>query len=200
MPPLIGYVVAGIAIGPNTPGVIIDSAFTRTMAEVGVGLLLFGVGLHFRPKDLLAVWRVALPFIVVEENRARMELLRRQAVPVRWGNGTQPEMPQAARIAQAGPLIVPLPLAWKARRVVELARAAYPRIKVAVRAHQDSEVGWLHDQDSAGLAVMGEREVALGIADFAMQRMGVAASTAQATIDVLRKRRVADAAVAGLGA
>jgi CPA2 family monovalent cation:H+ antiporter-2 len=47
---------------------------------------------------------------------------------------------------------------------------------------------------------MGEREVALGIADFAMQRMGVAASTAQAAIDVLRKRRVADAAVAGLGA
>jgi hypothetical protein len=138
MPPLIGYVVARIAIGPNTPGVIIDSAFTRTMAEGGVGLLLFGVGLHFRPEDLLAVWRVALPFIVVEENRARMELLRRQAVPVRWGNGTQPEMPEAARIAQAGLLIVPLPLAWKARRVVELARAAYPCIEVAVRAHQDS--------------------------------------------------------------
>jgi CPA2 family monovalent cation:H+ antiporter-2 len=53
MPPLIGYVVAGIAIGPNTPGVIIDSAFTRTMAEVGAGL-------HFRPENLLAVWRIAL--------------------------------------------------------------------------------------------------------------------------------------------
>jgi CPA2 family monovalent cation:H+ antiporter-2 len=147
-----------------------------------------------------ALCRHNLPFIVVEENRARMELLRRQAVPVRWGDGTQPDLLEAARIAQAGLLIVPLPLAWKARRVVELARAANPCIEVAVRAHQDSEVGWLHDQDSAGLAVMGEREVALGIADFAMQRMGVAAGTAQATIDVLRKRRVADAAVAGLGA
>jgi CPA2 family monovalent cation:H+ antiporter-2 len=147
-----------------------------------------------------ALRRHNLPFIVVEDDRARMELLRRQAVPVLWGNGTQPEMLEAARIDQARLLIVTLPLAWEARRVVELARAANPHIEVAVRAHQDSEVDWLHDQDSAGLAVMGEREVALGIADFAMQRMGVAASTAQATIDVLRKRRVADAAVAGLGA
>ncbi|HEY8614344.1 MAG TPA: cation:proton antiporter, partial [Roseomonas sp.] len=61
MPPLVGYLVAGVAIGPNTPGVTIDGEFTRTMAEVGVGLLLFGVGLHFRPQDLLAVWRIAVP-------------------------------------------------------------------------------------------------------------------------------------------
>ncbi|MFH5925503.1 cation:proton antiporter [Roseomonas xinghualingensis] len=61
MPPLIGYLVAGAAIGPNMPGFSMDPAFTRTLAEVGVGLLLFGVGLHFKPRDLLAVWRIALP-------------------------------------------------------------------------------------------------------------------------------------------
>ena len=146
-----------------------------------------------------ALRRHNLPFIVVEDDHHRAELLGNQAVPVLWGNATQPEMLEAARAARARLLIVTLPLAWEARRVVELARAANPKIEIAVRAHQDSEVDWLYDQDSSGLAVMGEREVALGIADFAMQRMGVAASTAQATIDVLRRRRVADAAVAGLG-
>ena len=147
-----------------------------------------------------ALRRHHLPFIVVEDDRHRAELLGRQAVPVLWGSATQAEMLEAAHAGRARLLIVTLPLAWEARRVVELARAANPAIEVAVRAHHDSEVDWLYAQDSTGLAVMGEREVALGIADFAMQRMGVAASTAQATVDVLRGRRVADAAVAGLGA
>ncbi|MBP0494698.1 cation:proton antiporter [Pararoseomonas indoligenes] len=146
-----------------------------------------------------ALRRHNLPFIVVEDDRHRVDLLHKQGVPVLWGNGTQAEMLEAAHVDRARLLIVTLPLAWDARRVVELARTANPGIAVTVRAHQDAEVDWLHLQDSSGLAVMGEREVALGIADFAMQRMGVAASTAQATIDVLRKRRVADAAVAGLG-
>ena len=147
-----------------------------------------------------ALRRHHLPLIVVEDDRHRSEVLGRQAVPVLWGNATQAEMLEAAHVSRARLLIVTLPLAWEARRVVELARAANPDIEVAVRAHHDAEVEWLNAQDSTGLAVMGEREVALGIADFAMQRMGVAASTAQATVDVLRERRVADAAVAGLGA
>ncbi|HEY8613190.1 MAG TPA: NAD-binding protein, partial [Roseomonas sp.] len=147
-----------------------------------------------------ALRRHNLPFIVVEDDRKRAEMVRAQGVPVLWGNGTQPEMLEAAHANRARLLIVTLPLAWEARRVVELVRATNPRIAVTVRAHQDAEVDWLHDQDSTGLAVMGEREVALGIADFALQCMGVAASTAQATVNVLRKRRVADAAVDGLGA
>jgi len=147
-----------------------------------------------------ALRRHQLPFIVVENDRHRAELLTRQAVPVLWGNGSSHETLVAAHAARARLLIVTLPLAWEARRVVELARAVNPRIVVAVRAHQDAEVEWLRGQDSTGLAVMGEREVALGIADFAMQRMGIAPSAAQATVDVLRKRRIADAAVAGLGA
>lgn len=147
-----------------------------------------------------ALRRHSLPFVVVEDDRHRTEVLTRQSVPVLWGNATQPEMLEAAHAARARLLIVTLPLAWEARRVVELARAANPGIEVTVRAHHDSEVDWLYAQDSSGLAVMGEREVALGIADFAMRRMGVAAGTAQETVDLLRRRRVADAAVAGLGA
>jgi CPA2 family monovalent cation:H+ antiporter-2 len=61
LPALVGYLVAGVAVGPHTPGFVADGAFTTAMAEVGVALLLFGVGLHFRARDLLAVWRVAVP-------------------------------------------------------------------------------------------------------------------------------------------
>jgi CPA2 family monovalent cation:H+ antiporter-2 len=147
-----------------------------------------------------ALRRHNLPFIVVEDNRRRAEALRDQAVPVLWGNAATAEVLEAAAPARARLLIVALPGAWEARRVVELARAANPRIEIAVRAHHDSEVDWLHDQDSTGLAVMGEREIALGIADFAMQRMGVPTTTAQATVDVLRSRSVADVAADGLGA
>ena len=54
MPPLVGYLVAGVAIGPFTPGFIADANLAQ-LAEIGVILLMFGVGLHFSIKDLLAV-------------------------------------------------------------------------------------------------------------------------------------------------
>ena len=59
--PLVGYLVAGVAVGPFTPGVIADRHLAPQLAEIGVILLMFGVGLHFSPKDLLAVRRAAVP-------------------------------------------------------------------------------------------------------------------------------------------
>lgn len=59
--PLIGYLVAGIVVGPFTPGVVADSNLANELAELGVILLMFGVGLHFSLKDLLSVRRVAIP-------------------------------------------------------------------------------------------------------------------------------------------
>ncbi|WP_376096768.1 cation:proton antiporter [Roseomonas sp. CCTCC AB2023176] len=147
-----------------------------------------------------ALRRHHLPFVVIEEDRRRAELVRAQSIPVLWGDASREEVLHAAGPAHARLLIVAVPRAWEARRVVELARHANPEIEVTVRAHDDAEVDWLLEEGGAGMVVMGEREVALGIADFAMQRMGVAASTAQATVDVLRHRRVADALTEGLGA
>uniref|UniRef100_UPI0018E0027E cation:proton antiporter n=1 Tax=Neoroseomonas rubea TaxID=2748666 RepID=UPI0018E0027E len=66
LPPLLGYIAAGIAVGPYTPGFVADGAVTSGLAEIGVALLLFAVGLHFRARDLLAVWRVALPGAVAQ--------------------------------------------------------------------------------------------------------------------------------------
>jgi len=61
MPPLVGYLLAGIVIGPATPGFVADVALAGQLAEIGVMLLMFGVGLHFSLKDLLAVRRIAIP-------------------------------------------------------------------------------------------------------------------------------------------
>ncbi len=66
LPPLVGYMLAGIAIGPFTPGFVGDAGLASQLAEVGVILLMFGVGLHFSPADLLAVRGIAIPGAVVQ--------------------------------------------------------------------------------------------------------------------------------------
>lgn len=59
--PIVGYLVAGIVIGPFTPGFVGDAEIGRELSEIGVVLLMFGVGLHFSVRELLAVRRIALP-------------------------------------------------------------------------------------------------------------------------------------------
>jgi len=66
LPALIGYLIAGIVIGPATPGFVADAEIAAQLAEIGVMLLMFGVGLHFSLADLLAVRKVALPGAVVQ--------------------------------------------------------------------------------------------------------------------------------------
>jgi len=66
LPALVGYMLAGVIIGPFTPGFVADAAIAAQLAEIGVMLLMFGVGLHFSLDDLLAVRRVALPGAVVQ--------------------------------------------------------------------------------------------------------------------------------------
>src|SRR5580765_1515472 len=61
LPPLLGYLLAGIALGPATPGFVADVDLAGQLAEIGVMLLMLGVGLHFSLKDLLAVKRIAVP-------------------------------------------------------------------------------------------------------------------------------------------
>ena len=66
VPALVGYLLAGILIGPATPGFVADMAIAAQLSEIGVMLLMFGVGLHFSLKDLLAVNRIAVPGAVVQ--------------------------------------------------------------------------------------------------------------------------------------
>jgi CPA2 family monovalent cation:H+ antiporter-2 len=66
MPPIVGYLLAGIVIGPATPGFVADVGLARQLAEIGVMLLMFGVGLHFSLDDLLAVRKIAVPGAIVQ--------------------------------------------------------------------------------------------------------------------------------------
>jgi CPA2 family monovalent cation:H+ antiporter-2 len=61
LPAIVGYILAGIAVGPFTPGLIADQAIATELAEIGVILLMFGVGIHFSIRDLLAVRSIAVP-------------------------------------------------------------------------------------------------------------------------------------------
>ena len=64
--PIVGYLLAGIAIGPFTPGLIVDTGLAEQLAEFGVILLMFGVGLQFHVREFLEVWRVAVPGAVLQ--------------------------------------------------------------------------------------------------------------------------------------
>lgn len=66
IPPLVGYLLAGIVIGPWTPGFVADVELAGQLAEIGVMLLMFGVGLHFSLDDLLSVRRIAIPGAIVQ--------------------------------------------------------------------------------------------------------------------------------------
>src|SRR6188508_513612 len=59
--PLVGYLIAGILMGPFTPGYVADQNIANQLAEIGVILLMFGVGLHFSLDDLLSVRAIAIP-------------------------------------------------------------------------------------------------------------------------------------------
>jgi CPA2 family monovalent cation:H+ antiporter-2 len=66
LPPIVGYLLAGVAVGPHSPGFVADISLAQQLAEIGVILLMFGVGIHFSFDDLLSVRRIALPGAAVQ--------------------------------------------------------------------------------------------------------------------------------------
>lgn len=66
LPAIFGYLLAGVAIGPHTPGFVADVSLAKQLAEIGIILLMFGVGLHFSLKDLVESRKIALPGAIVQ--------------------------------------------------------------------------------------------------------------------------------------
>ena len=66
LPAIVGYLLAGVVVGPFTPGFVADLGLAPQLAEIGVILLMFGVGLHFSLDDLLAVRGIAIPGAIVQ--------------------------------------------------------------------------------------------------------------------------------------
>jgi K+:H+ antiporter len=82
LPALVGYLIAGVIIGPATPGFVANLELSHQLAEIGIMLLMFGVGLHFSLDDLLAVRRIAVPGAIVKIAAATALTI---AVTTLWG-------------------------------------------------------------------------------------------------------------------
>ena len=72
--PIIGYLLAGVAVGPFTPGFVADREIAERFSEIGVILLLFGIGLRFHLRELMAVWRVAVPGALIQSTLSTLLL------------------------------------------------------------------------------------------------------------------------------
>lgn len=72
--PIVGYLLAGIVVGPFTPGFVADHSVAERFAEIGVILLLFGIGLRFHLQEMLAVWRVAVPGALIQSTISTLGL------------------------------------------------------------------------------------------------------------------------------
>ncbi len=81
--PIVGYLIAGVLIGPYTPGVVGDAKVAVELAEIGVILLMFGVGLHFSLKELLAVRSLAIPGALAQSTAATLACMG-LAVAIGW--------------------------------------------------------------------------------------------------------------------
>lgn len=132
-----------------------------------------------------------LNYIVVESDRKLAEKVKAEGVRVVYGDATHEDVLRAALPLSARLIVVALPDAFQARQVIALARRLNPEIETVVRTHSEAEALYLAES-GVGLAVMGEREIAVGMSDFALQRLGVEAHEARATVDQLRGSRSDD--------
>lgn len=126
--------------------------------------------------------------VAIEADHGVATQLRAEGLPVVWGDAAHPEVLRAARPEAASLIILAMPDAFGCRRVLEMARAANPAIAATARAHNDDEAFVLRRLEGVGLVVMGEREIALGMAGFALQHFELEAEAAQRTVDRLRHK------------
>ncbi|MBB2718977.1 UNVERIFIED_ORG: CPA2 family monovalent cation:H+ antiporter-2 [Rhizobium etli] len=145
MPPLVGYLIAGVLVGPHTPGYVADQNLAPELAEIGVILLMFGVGLHFSLKDLMSVRGIALPGAIAQIAFATL---------LGWGLGAMMGWPTGGSLvfglALSVASTVVLLKALQERRLVETERG-----RIAV--------GWLIVEDLAMVLALVLIPAAAGI-------------------------------------
>jgi monovalent cation:H+ antiporter-2, CPA2 family len=109
------------------------------------------------------------PFVVIEDRPETVEALRKRKIEVLVANAVQAETLAAANIAGARWLFVAIPDGFEAGQVVDQARKLNPDIAIIARAHSDAEVEHLTNR-GASFTIMGEREIAMGMLEFALGR------------------------------
>jgi len=103
LPPLVGYLLAGVAEGPFTPGFVADAKLAPQLAEIGVILLMFGVGMHFSVRELLAVRKVAVPGALVQIASA---VALTCGVAGLWGLGLGPSLVLGLALSVASTVVL----------------------------------------------------------------------------------------------
>jgi CPA2 family monovalent cation:H+ antiporter-2 len=138
-------------------------ALARHAVLVGHGRVGAVIAAALRAKDIR--------YVVIEQSLRFAELLRRDGVPVIYGDAAWPEVLEAAGIERARLLVVAIPDKRATRRIIARARHSNPEIDIVVRTHTDEEADWLAGQ-SVGRVVMGEHHTAREMADYALDRFG----------------------------
>ncbi|HEV2263057.1 MAG TPA: cation:proton antiporter [Stellaceae bacterium] len=136
LPPIVGYLLAGVVVGPSTPGLVADPHAVEELAQIGVVLLLFGVGLHFSVADLRAVWRVAVPGALLQ---IALSFALGFGVARLIGFGTEPAAALAMCLAVASTVVATRALEERGRLMTEAGRIA---------------LGWLVMQDLVVVLVL----------------------------------------------
>jgi CPA2 family monovalent cation:H+ antiporter-2 len=126
-----------------------------------------------------------LPFVVIEQDRRRVEKLRARGVAAIFGDAATPGVLQAARADKARLIVIATPEGFLTRRIIELARQLNPAIDIAVRTHSEGEVAHL-EREAIGMAIMGERELAFGLTDYALRSLGVSEEAARKIVQNVR--------------
>jgi CPA2 family monovalent cation:H+ antiporter-2 len=126
-----------------------------------------------------------LPFVVIEQDRRRVEKLRARGVAAIYGDAATPGVLQAARADKARLIVIATPEGFLTRRIIELARELNPEIDIAVRTHSEGEVAHL-EREAIGIAIMGERELAFGLTDYALRSLGVSEDAARKIVQNVR--------------
>lgn len=136
LPPLVGYLMAGVVVGPFSPGIVLDRHVTLQLADIGVVLLMFGVGLHFKPSDLMAVKATAVPGAV-----AQMAIITALGVATSFIFGWLPFQGMVFGLCLSVASTVVVMRALQDRRLVETGRG-----RIAI--------GWLVVQDLLTVLVL----------------------------------------------
>jgi CPA2 family monovalent cation:H+ antiporter-2 len=132
-----------------------------------------------------ALGQLELPFVAVELDRRRAEELRRRGLAVVWGDAAAPGVLEATQVHHARLLVVAVPDSLQARRIVDRAREANPGIGMVVRAHSEAELPHLQSR-GVGLAVVGEREIALAMLDYTLRGLDFREAEARLVLQAFR--------------
>ena len=135
-----------------------------------------------------ALARAGVPYAVVDQDRGTVETIRGTGIPAVFGDAARPGILEHASPETARLLVVAAPNPFEARRIIEIARELNPQIDIVVRTHSVAEQAYLANL-KVGRAYIGERELALSMARYALKSLGRDEDDAERIVDTMRRTR-----------